>query len=721
VLTWVWFSKANRWWTAILIFLITGALLSVFFLEDVRSVIFSWVGHFIEAVPLFWDGQFREGLAQLSSVSVEVSLTFNLFFDGLSRWWLDLLQGAAGYDRQITNLIWNFVIWLLGGWFSWAVRREWNAFGVVFPLVGVISLVVAYTKSKAWFLGVLIVACFAFVAFIQHYRREKRWEQQSISYSVDIRYDVFSLTLATSIVMMILILTIPSISVRNIVKAVQDFVAGEQEVDLAPAVGLYEVEENSIGEGIIKAAVPLLPVSHLVGSPPDLTGNVVMQVRANDPAFPYTVVKPYWRSHTYEEYTSRGWLVGEVMFEQVLAGEKLPVDISEDSKVYLIDFSLIKNVEQRLYFTGELITTDQEFDVYLRVPLEGFAEEDLYAGSIEAQNYQVEIAWRSYAASDLNTASEDYPGWISARYLQLPEDLPRRVIDLAKQITKDAETPYQQAAAIENYLRHYPYSLQVVRPPYNRDVVDFFLFDLKEGYCDYFATAMVVLSRAVGLPARLVVGYASGTYSLQDNHFQVTEGDAHSWAEVYFPEFGWVEFEPTSGRTSFDRENQEDVESATHSEFAFPSRRALFWRSFGTKFLYFSGGFILLVGLSLGGDLLNLQSKSPERMVQTLFSRLIWFAKRTKIPFRPSLTPYEFSEMYKFYLRESLLKGRFGIRMLPALEERLSYLTQQFVMAVYGVALLTQEDKKKMAEDWLRLLPFLVLTRMKTWFRRRSV
>jgi transglutaminase-like putative cysteine protease len=383
---------------------------------------------------------------------------------------------------------------------------------------------------------------------------------------------------------------------------------------LVPAVGLYESQEKSAGEGGIIEAVPLLPVSHLVGNPPELAENVVMQVQVNDPAFAYTVGQPYWRSHTYEEYTSRGWLVGEVLFEPMPAGEKLSVNISEDSKVYQIDFYVARNIDQRLYYTGELITADQEFGMYLRVPQEGLGEEDFYAGLMEAQNYQVEIAWVSYAASDLNTATENYPDWITERYLQLPEDLPRRVIDLAKQITKDAETPYQQAAAIESYLRHYPYNLQVLKPPLNRDVVDYFLFDLKEGYCDYFASAMVVLSRAVGLPARLVVGYASGTYSMKEGHYQVTEADAHSWVEVYFPEFGWVEFEPTAGRSLFDRESEEYLNPIPETEFAFPSRTALFWKSFGTTFLYFVSGFILFAGLSLGGDLMNLRSKSPERM-----------------------------------------------------------------------------------------------------------
>ena len=85
-------------------------------------------------------------------------------------------------------------------------------------------------------------------------------------------------------------------------------------------------------------------------------------------------------------------------------------------------------------------------------------------------------------------------------------------------------------------------------------MVDYFLFDLRQGYCDYYASAMIVFARSRGLPARLAVGYASGEYDPVSDQFLVTEADAHSWPEIYFPEYGWIPFEPTAAqpRTVFD-------------------------------------------------------------------------------------------------------------------------------------------------------------------------
>ena len=85
------------------------------------------------------------------------------------------------------------------------------------------------------------------------------------------------------------------------------------------------------------------------------------------------------------------------------------------------------------------------------------------------------------------------------------------------------------------------------------DVADYFLFDLQRGYCDYYATAFVVLARLAGLPTRFVTGFAPGNWSMNEQLWIVTEADAHSWPEVYFPEVGWVPFEPTGGRPALER------------------------------------------------------------------------------------------------------------------------------------------------------------------------
>jgi hypothetical protein len=104
---------------------------------------------------------------------------------------------------------------------------------------------------------------------------------------------------------------------------------------------------------------------------------------------------------------------------------------------------------------------------------------------------------------------------------------------------------YDQARALELFLRQYPYSLDVALPPPDVDPVDFFLFDLQSGYCDYYSSAMAVMARSLGLPARIAVGFLA--QPADANGVQtIYQLNGHSWTEIYFPEYGWIEFEPTA-------------------------------------------------------------------------------------------------------------------------------------------------------------------------------
>lgn len=156
-------------------------------------------------------------------------------------------------------------------------------------------------------------------------------------------------------------------------------------------------------------------------------------------------------------------------------------------------------------------------------------------------------------ASDLRRASAIEPGWVKDRYTRLPDQLPARVRDLAQQLTKGQPTPYDKALAVQDYLRTLRYTFEVPVPPSDRDFVDWFLFDLKAGYCDYYSSAFAVLLRSLGIPARVSAGYFTGQWEPSLKKYVVSEADGHSWPEVYFPDYGWVRFEPTPARPAVVR------------------------------------------------------------------------------------------------------------------------------------------------------------------------
>ncbi|MCT9098504.1 DUF3488 and transglutaminase-like domain-containing protein [Haloarchaeobius sp. HME9146] len=144
----------------------------------------------------------------------------------------------------------------------------------------------------------------------------------------------------------------------------------------------------------------------------------------------------------------------------------------------------------------------------------------------------------------LTAAGTDYPAAVAERYTQLPADTPERVRNLTADITADTSNPYEKARAIEAWLEtEKTYSLNASHDP-SRPVVDQFLFEMDRGYCQYFASAMTVMLRSEGIPARYVTGFSPGVRGGEDEYL-VTGSNAHAWVEVYFPETGWVRFDPT--------------------------------------------------------------------------------------------------------------------------------------------------------------------------------
>jgi protein-glutamine gamma-glutamyltransferase len=153
-----------------------------------------------------------------------------------------------------------------------------------------------------------------------------------------------------------------------------------------------------------------------------------------------------------------------------------------------------------------------------------------------------------------DSSSRDYPPRVSSLYLQLPRVDPR-IAGLARQITASAGSNYARARVVENYLKtHFGYTLQLPgdRAP---DPLAYFLFERKKGHCEYFASSMTVMLRTLGIPARVVNGFRGGEYNDLTGNWIVREKDAHSWVEAYFPDFGWVSFDPTPASNAAPHSN----------------------------------------------------------------------------------------------------------------------------------------------------------------------
>ncbi|MDX1606292.1 MAG: transglutaminase domain-containing protein, partial [Candidatus Competibacterales bacterium] len=170
------------------------------------------------------------------------------------------------------------------------------------------------------------------------------------------------------------------------------------------------------------------------------------------------------------------------------------------------------------------------------------SNQPVYRGEV----YQAESLIAVPDAAELRAAGEDYPEWVAEYYLQVPEEITGRTRELARRIAGDLPTPYDKAAAITAWLRsNIEYQRVTEAPPVGVEPIDWFIFEYGIGFCNYYASAEVIMLRSLGVPARMAVGYARGEYDGQQALYSVTAEEYHAWPEVYFPGYGWVEFEPT--------------------------------------------------------------------------------------------------------------------------------------------------------------------------------
>ena len=311
-----------------------------------------------------------------------------------------------------------------------------------------------------------------------------------------------------------------------------------------------------------------------LGGPMTLSRRIVYETIQNQPT--------YWRIESKELYTSKGWETRTMPNQMV----RSPFDVDFGFDNYSSQTETIQFTTSRenltfiplpygnvtVSFTENFYRLNSAFyeNVNHRVRTDNLRKDELVDVLIQ---YQRPIYYEQQLIN--SRASTSTP---SNPYVQLPDSLPQRVIDLAFSITQDARNDYERVKMIEDYLRdgtNFRYSLTNIEfVPYDRDYVDFFLFDTKRGYCEHFSSAMTIMLRALNIRARWVKGYSPGQQSSiqfsNRNQYRITEADAHAWVEVYFENVGWVPFEPTPSFSlateapSTQSNNQDDPNNITN-------------------------------------------------------------------------------------------------------------------------------------------------------------
>jgi transglutaminase-like putative cysteine protease len=272
---------------------------------------------------------------------------------------------------------------------------------------------------------------------------------------------------------------------------------------------------------------------------------VVMRVKTDvsEESLPFDLK---WRGFSFDYYDGRTWTLRR--------REQLP--IATQGGFYKLEESALGSELLRQTFFMEETLTNKIFAAHRALAVStaaGFLRRDS-SDNLSAQNpaqgRKDYIVVSDTIYPDANRISDwtPVPDGIRSAWLQLPE-LDPRVVQLAREVTGAYRRQYDKARALEAWLgSHYGYTERlpaIYKIPENGDPLAVFLFDAREGHCEYFATAMTVMLRAIGIPARMTSGFLAGEYNPIGGSWTVRRKHSHTWTEAWFPPYGWVEFDAT--------------------------------------------------------------------------------------------------------------------------------------------------------------------------------
>ncbi len=454
--------------------------------------------------------------------------------------------GRSNADPLIFSLSMSALTWVLAGFSAWSafrLGRFWPA--LVPPALGLLAVAYYYRGpvSERTYLGLYLLLGLLLLLHLVWRDQIELWREQWVKFTEEAGYQFARVGILTASLLLVAAWSAASrpvgfASLRpQTLNTVWDPVRdtfnrwfGDLRSPAGPAPGDFYGDTLQLGGSIRLAPVPL------------------MEVRASSPS---PAGRFYWRSVTYDEYLDGAW--------HSTGSRGQAFDPNRDS-LPAPDMAARRTVDLTFQLRFPAITRPYLAVAPLWVSLPLWVQVDPGTGDFESARssnlllqgtqYSERAAILQIDQATLRAAGVNYPESIRQRYLQLPSSVTARTRELGKDVAGGARTPYDQAALVTAYLRnHIAYDTNIPSRPQEQDPVDWVLFNSARGYCDYYASAEVILLRSLGVPARLAVGFAQGQpLDPRQSDFMVLESDAHAWPEVFFPGIGWVEFEPTASQ-----------------------------------------------------------------------------------------------------------------------------------------------------------------------------
>jgi len=475
----------------------------------------------------------------------------------------NLFQQKAVTDPILFITLMGLLFWILSVHAGYTLTRHGNPWQTILPTglaLFVIHVNDPYWPNRAWFLAGYIFLSLLLLSRLTFLKKQYVWKENHTHLPPYVGLDFLRVTLIAGAVIIILAWTAPALAAS--ISPIRD--AWSQV-----ARPYYEAKDRiSNAFASLRSSVGLVRDYYgetlPLGRGNTLTDNVVLTIAAPDR--PSAGIRFYWRARVYDIFQDRQWRVTNVETEKMNANNFELAQPVYDTGRWEASFTVVPGVAMAtIYAAPQPTWISRPVQVEFTTNQDGTIDLWALQASPSLQpgdSYEFSSSLSNVTIQDMRNAGTDYPEWVTARYLQLPDNITSRTLDLAQRIAEGLDNPYDITNAVTEYLReNIEYSETIPSPPANQEVIDWILFDLKQGFCNYYATAEILLLRSLGIPARLAVGYSQGNHDTETNTYTVRQRDAHAWPEVYYPKIGWVEFEPTLNQRPLLRPLGEDINS----------------------------------------------------------------------------------------------------------------------------------------------------------------
>ena len=656
-------------------------------------------------------------------------------------WLQKLVEGGTSRDGLIFVFQTSFIYWALGYTAAWYTFRKPRVWWAVIP-TGLVLLSVVYyyagPRPLQMYLAVYMLLSFLFVARTYLVEQERGWRASSVRYEKRIWFNFIRAGFIVALLALTFSWRLPPLGASATVGDALNGARGPWRDFQDNWTRMFSAL-RSYGTAVTDPYQNTL----VLGGPRTVGNTAVMDIFV-----PRELPYVYWQAKVYHTYEDGGWISQDLPYTELFPDDG-EIDLPQTAARELITQTVITYLPNSSFIYGapDIVSVDRPINVY--------ADRDENGNQLVSEvrskyvlqlgdDYEVTSRLSLADASSLRAASTNYPDWLTATYLQVPDTVTPETLALAEELTAPFNNPFDKAIAVRDYLReNIVYNDQIQATPSGIDPVHYTLFVSQEAYCNYYASAMALMLRSQGVPSRVVSGYAQGTFDAETSSYRVQASNAHTWVEVYFPRYGWIQFEPTASIPAWDRPESldgggggdafsqftaqsfldrealleerlepeipppadNDLQEALRGEEAAPIVEPSFWDTFPV-WQAIGAALVLLVAIALSVTA-NEMNKRVEGDVDKSFWRLRSWAGWLGLSAKETHTPYEQAEIL--------------VTAVPQGKEPIRSLTKQFVLKQFS-ATKELEFGFNPRMQWKKLRPILIrqtLARKLQDFRNR--